>query len=294
MEELSESKHKAQRKKIYVKDSSSSIEDLLADSPSEKDIEEKSEFLKIKPISFETKTHKTLKNAREKASQASSRLPSQINYPRLIIIISLIALIAGFAFWILGKQKSSSTQTKDVQTVAAPIEGQTSQEAIFQASVDAADFSDDPLEDKALSSEAADEALNDKDLSESNSSLEYRDGWNATYQSLDSLYTTEERSLVMLPAWLIGAPQKDRCFGEANKDCLPKNVLKINKRFCIETKFSNKSSDVEIAEVVGYFGNSVDKNIKTLSFDQYTAGRHKIKSAGVKPGVSWRLVKCPF
>ena len=209
-----------------------------------------------------------------------------------------MTLVLCLAFWFFNKANNSSNASdKNSQSIVSA-NNTLSREAVVQASLDAADSAADPMADKSLLSDEqiAGEEVHEKEAANvpDLSSATYRKGWNATYQSLDSLYTTEERSLVMLPAWLIGAPQEDRCFGSNIKDCLPKNVLKVNKRFCIETKYSDKSTDIEISEVVGYFGNTTDKNVKTLSFDQYTAARHNIKTVGVKQGVSWRLTKCPF
>lgn len=286
MEELGESKHKNQRKKIYVQESSASIEDLLNSSSEDGSQKEKSEFLKIKPISFETKTHKTLKTAREKSSKAALKAGQKINNSRAIILLS-IALLAGLAFiWFLNKSKTTSSAALFNEQSSAN-DTNLRQELITQASLDASDSINDTESPISTDKDILDTKENISNLSQT----KYKEGWSATYQSLKSLYTTEERALVMLPAWLIGASKTDRCFGE---NCLPQNVLKVDKRFCIETKFSNKPADTEIAEVVGYFGNSIDKNVKTLSFDQYTATRHKIKTIGVQQGVSWRLVKCPF
>jgi hypothetical protein len=241
----------------------------------------KSDLLQIKPISFETKTLRNIKeNQSRQASFIQLKTLSANSANKNILTLVLIALLGIGASFLVWKTFFSKSSKQNKPSIA-------SSNQATQSSQDSSDAD----QSGAISSE---------DLTEAEEG--YRDSWLAAYKPIDSLLTSEDRSIVLLPYSMKGASAEERCFGTGKtQTCIPKNLLKVTNHFCIETKFSDNVSDREISEIAGYIpsetettgSKNLDNENPILLFDKFTASRHKFRKRNTSKAISWKLVKCP-
>lgn len=292
MDELTKKKQRAIKKKIYVKQPTPPAEE------EEETVDDaQPDGLNIKAVSFKSKKHKTIESFSSYDDSEKSLAPL-LKYAG---IFTIAFLLIGTIYWFVfvnaspkAKATDKDFNESDFSIVSSSVSGATQDVdmQILDMSVD--DESDSELQDELEDIEES-KKKTEEDEEQSNSEkiaqlTGNKTGWKASFQSLGSLNTTEDRSLVMLPAWLIDAAEEDRCFGNNPLNCLPENVMKHNKKVCIKTTFPDGKT--EISEVIGYFGSTGSTGVQTLSFDEYTARRRNIRKLGIVDGVTWKITNC--
>jgi hypothetical protein len=244
----------------------------------------RSDLLQIKPISFESRTVKQIKENQERqATLIPFDSLNQNSGQKKLIILGLAVLLSGIIAFFSWKAVSNSNKQSNKQAAVAQTE-------------DLAENSDDVTTESTTNTDSSKDSEDTKETLDKDST--YKTGWTAAYEPLDILTTNEDRSLVLIPYTLKNASKSERCFGSNPRICLPKNLLKSSQAYCLKTRFSDSPSGVEISEITGYSDEDLEnednsKAKTTLVFDKFTASRHKFRKRNTSKDIEWKLVSCP-